>query len=120
MKGVTIKKVNEIDGKYVYNIFHQKKDKGIIGKETIHNGPTKYYPFKIINGKIRSKYKKIKCIILKDRTYPKPGFSTNANSGFGFTNVKGLPDLSNFLDSHYPDIDQIEIIKQGNFINPSS
>jgi len=62
---------------------------------------------------IYPKYKRIKCITLKDKTYPKPGFSIKVKSGFGFTNLKGLPAFIEYLNLNYPQIDEIELIKSG-------
>ena len=115
MKDVIVRKATEgdDDSEIIYNVFYKGENTGFIAKKIIKDGPTRYYPFKIKDGEIVPKYDKIKCITLKDRKYPKPGFSKNEKSGYGFTNANGLSHFVKFWEKQYPIINEIIFIKEG-------
>ena len=117
MQGIKLKK-SKSSTKTInrYNVYLENVDSGFLAKEYYtKRKETKLYPFKKTgDGKIVSKYDRIKCISFPDAKKPSTGVSVNDNFGYGFTKTKGVSGLFFYLQKKVPTITEVSFLSKGN------
>lgn len=95
-------KKEELKLKSKFNLTIDNRDTGFLAMERFKNRIIKWYPFKYYpnyKDPIR-KYSKIEFIGTDYGKIPKTGFSTNLNSGYGFTTDQGVDQLFRYLEAN--------------------
>ena len=113
MQHLGLKNIKNTKHSKVFNLTYKNKDTKFRAKVEYSNGKIIHYPFRCnTEGKATMKYTNIKKITFLHAEIPRTGVAT-LKGGFGFTKPKGLHGLLIYLQSKYPIIDEVTIIKSG-------
>ena len=103
---ITLKAVERLETKTVFNVFLDGEDTQFLAYESFKDGTRKYYPFSEKNGRIVQKHKSIRCITTTDNKRPTGCFYTKPSRGYGFT-YKKVSDLFDHFQEILPSVNEI-------------